>query len=39
MVEPEQESNSPYKHLRASVKDNVMHLLEQRGRAVLRIAF
>ena len=31
-------SNSPYKDLRASTKDNVMHLVEQRGCAVLRIA-
>ena len=38
MVEPEQKSNSPYKDMRASSKDNVMHLVEQRGCAVLWIA-
>ena len=38
MVEPEQKSNSPNKDLRVFTKDNVMHLVEQRGCAVLRIA-
>ena len=31
MVESEQNNNSPHKALRESTKDNVMHLVEQRG--------
>ena len=37
MVLPENKSKSPFKDLRISTKDNVMHLVEQRGCAVLRI--
>ena len=37
MVEPDQKGNSPYKDLRASTKV-VMHVVEQRGCAVLWIA-
>ena len=38
MIEPEQKSTSPYKGLRAFTKDDVMHQVEQRGCAVLKIA-
>ena len=39
MVEPEQKSNFLYKDRCTSTKNNVMHLVEQRGCALLQIAF
>ena len=37
MIEPKQKINSPYKDLRASTKDYVMDLMEQRECAIVRI--